>query len=261
MWLIILLAACSVTVLSCLHLIRIVAAAGTLAGQNAPAPGARPGIGLYETAYLAGGPERVVDLAMVLMAGEHRLHPAHTGWTTVVDPQGRNEVERALIAAIGPEGQCRTDELRQALVRDEAVRGIGGRLALAGLATRSSVRGAAVAAIRRVRRALLLTGALAGVCLAFGRHAAGHAPVVLAWFSLPLVLGAGTLLMARMDAGQYTRWATPAGQQVLRTVRVPQRRGEPGDRPAAEQLTAVAVSGPAAVRDPLLRAALRAPRR
>ena len=40
----------------------------------------------------------------------HRL--AHTGWTTVVDPRGRSRLERALIAQIGPEGQCRTAPTR-----------------------------------------------------------------------------------------------------------------------------------------------------
>src|SRR5690349_4612726 len=60
---------------------------------------------LYEAAFLAGGPGRVADLALVSMHLRRRLLLAHTGWATVVDPEGRDEVERTVIRAIGPEGQ------------------------------------------------------------------------------------------------------------------------------------------------------------
>lgn len=255
MWLLLLLAACTVTVLSCVHLIGIVAAADLSAEEDVPPPEGSTGLGLHETAYLAGGPDRVVDLTMVLMAAERRLHPAHTGWTTVVDPEGRNRVERELITAVGPDGQCLTGELRQALAEGPSVREIGARLALAGLATPAAVRERAVEAVGRVRRALLLTVVMLGACLGLGEGGGGQLPALLAWFSLPLILGAGTLLTARVDVHPYTRWATPAGRELLRRVRVP----GPGD--GQRLLTAVAVSGPSAVPDPLLRAALRAPRR
>ncbi|WP_377268951.1 TIGR04222 domain-containing membrane protein [Peterkaempfera sp. SMS 1(5)a] len=255
MWLLLLLAACTVTVLSCVHLVGVVAAADLSAEDDTRPPDGSVRIGLYETAYLAGGPERVVDLAMVLMAAQRRLHPAHTGWTTVVDPQGRDGMERDLITAVGPDGQCRTGDLRQALVESPAVREIGARLALAGLATPAAVRERAVDAVSRVRRSLLLTVVLLGACLGLGEGGGGQLPAVLSWFSLPLILGSGTLLMSRVDVRPYTRWATPAGREVLREVRIP----GPGDE--RQLLTAVAVSGPSAVPDPLLRAALRAPRR
>jgi uncharacterized protein (TIGR04222 family) len=41
---------------------------------------------LYDAAYLAGGPERVVDLALVSMARRGLLHLAYTGWTSVARP-------------------------------------------------------------------------------------------------------------------------------------------------------------------------------
>lgn len=124
MWLLFLVPCCVVAVLACLRLIRAAAVADTLAELSEDEMD-RTAIGLYETAYLAGGPDRVVDLALVLMSGRGRLHLAHTGWTTVVDPQGRNRLERALIEEIGPEGQCRTAELREALTEHPTVAEIG----------------------------------------------------------------------------------------------------------------------------------------
>ncbi|EYT83223.1 membrane protein, partial [Streptomyces sp. Tu 6176] len=62
---------------------------------------------LYEAAFLSGGPARVADVTLVAMARERRLLLAHTGWATVVDPCGRDEMERSVIGAIGPEGQSR----------------------------------------------------------------------------------------------------------------------------------------------------------
>jgi hypothetical protein len=63
--------------------------------------------------------------------------------------------------------------------------------------------------------------------------------------------------MARVDVHVYTRFAAPAGLEVLRAARVPRQSvGAHGD---AEQalLTAVAMAGPAALSDARLRAALR----
>ncbi|KJY35827.1 membrane protein, partial [Streptomyces sp. NRRL S-495] len=78
----------------------------------------------------------------------------------------------------------------------------------------------------------------------------------LAWFSLPLVLTSGTLLMARVDVYPYTRWASPIGQEVLREVRPPRQHGLTDDD-ERELLTAVAMNGPAVLPDARLRAALR----
>ncbi len=214
------------------------------------------GIGLYETAYLAGGPARVVDLLLVLMSARGRLHLAHTGWTTVVDPRGRSRLERALIAAIGPEGQRRTAELKEELAGHPTVLEIGGRLTLAGLATPLAVRESTVLAVRQVRQALLLSVVLLAAALALSTPAQGDAGSAVAWFALPLILTSGTLLMARVDVQPYTRWAAPAGQEVLRTARRPRRPG-PTDDAEHELLTAVAIVGPAALRDARLRAALR----
>ncbi|MFE0461498.1 TIGR04222 domain-containing membrane protein [Kitasatospora sp. NPDC058965] len=259
MWLLFLVPACVVAVLSCLRLVRVAATADAMAGLADEEPEA-VAIGLYETAYLAGGPRRVVDLALVLMTGRGRLHLAHTGWTTVVDPKGRSRLERALISEIGPDGQCRTTELREALIDHPTVTEIGVRLSLAGLATPAGVRESTVLAVRQVRQALVL-GVLmliAAVTLTGPTDGSG-AGATLAWFSLPLILTTGTLLMARVDVHPYTRWAAPAGLQVLREIRLPrQQGGEPGAGDAERRLlTAVAIDGTDAVPDARLRAALR----
>ncbi|PYC73998.1 TIGR04222 domain-containing membrane protein [Streptomyces tateyamensis] len=258
MWLLFLVPACVVAVLSCLRLVRVAAAADAMAGL-AEEDAEVVLIGLYETAYLAGGPRRVVDLALVLMSGRGRLHLAHTGWTTVVDPQGRSRLERALISEIGPEGQCRTTELRAALSEHPTVTEIGVRLSLAGLATPAGVRENTVLAVRQVRQALLLGVLMLVAAVTLTGPADGStAGTTLAWFSLPLILTTGTLLMARVDVHPYTRWAAPAGLRVLREIRLPRQQsgGQSGD---AERrlLTAVAIDGTDAVPDARLRAALR----
>ncbi|MFC9330262.1 TIGR04222 domain-containing membrane protein [Kitasatospora sp. NPDC057015] len=255
MWLLLLIPACIAAVLTCLRLVRIAATADALTGVDGPRPAEAVGIGLYETAYLAGGPARVVDLALVLMASRGRLHLAHTGWTSVVDPQGRSRLERALLTAVGPDGQCRTGELRRAMAAHPTVMEVGARLALAGLATPAAVQESTAAAVRHVRQALLLALVLLGAALTLGSPAAEDAVAALAWFSLPVILTSGTLLMARVDVYPYTRWASPAGLEVLREVRVP-RQAVAGDRDR-ELLTAVAMTGPAALQDARLRAALR----
>ncbi|WP_033820749.1 TIGR04222 domain-containing membrane protein [Kitasatospora sp. MBT63] len=254
MWLLLLIPACVTAVLSCLRLVRVAATFGPDPDGPADASGRSAGVGLYETAYLAGGPTRVVDLVLVLMAARGRLHLAHTGWTTVVDPQGRSRLERALIGSVGRDGQCRTARLRTALAGHPTVLEIGERLAVAGLATPPRVREATVLAVRQVRTAFLAALALLAVALLLGGP--GTAGPAAAWFALPLVLTGGTLLMARVDVHPYTRWAAPAGQRVLRAARLPQQHGGPVDDAERELLTAVAMVGPQAVPDARLRAAL-----
>ncbi|MDH6117184.1 TIGR04222 domain-containing membrane protein [Kitasatospora sp. GAS204B] len=260
MWLLFLVPACVVAVLACLRLVRAAASADASVGLTEEETD-QVAIGLYETAYLAGGPERVVDLALVLMNGRGRLHLAHTGWTTVVDPQGRSRLERALISEIGPEGQCRTAELREALSEHPTVAEIGARLSLAGLATPAGIRESTMLAVRQVRQALLLSAVLLVAAMTLtgpGRH---DSAATLAWFSLPLILTTGTLLMARVDVHPYTRWAAPAGDQVLRELRRRPRRASSegaGTRDAERLLlTAVAIDGADALQDARLRMALR----
>jgi uncharacterized protein (TIGR04222 family) len=276
MWLLFLIPACLLSFLACLRLCRVVAAADRLDPDDAlayqrPHPdqhpdhsgreqaGDRAAADLPTTAYLTGGPERVVDLTLLSMAVRGGLHLAHTGWTTVVHPVGHTPLEQSVIAAIGPGGQCRTAELRQDVIAGQAVRELADRLTLTGLATPPALREDFASAVGAVVRAMLATVLLfaAGLTVDLlgldngggaGSGGAGgdSGGQVATWFVLPLVLTLSTLLMARVDVYPRTRWAAPAGQSVLRAA-----------RPDASLSAAVAVGGVRAVRDPLLRAALR----
>lgn len=172
----------------------------------------------------------------------------------MVDPQGRSRLERALIAAVGPEGQCRTGELRQAMASHPTVMEVGARLSLVAWPPRRRSGRAP-----RRRSGTSARPCCSRWCCSAPRSSWAPPPhedpaAAFAWFALPVILTSGTLLMARVDVYPYTRWASPAGQEVLRVVRLP--RQEAADR-EQELLTAVAMTGPAAVQDARLRAALR----
>lgn len=113
--------------------------------------------------------------------------------------------------------------------------------------------------MRQVRQALLLSLVLLLAALTLTGPGAQDTGATLAWFSLPLILTTGTLLMARVDVHPYTRWAAPAGAEVLAQLRRPRRSGGGGGEGDAERrlLTAVAIDGTDAVPDARLRAALR----
>ncbi|OKJ75256.1 TIGR04222 domain-containing membrane protein [Streptomyces sp. CB02460] len=201
---------------------------------------------LYEAAFLAGGPGRVADLALVSMHLRRRLLLAHTGWATVVDPEGRDEVERTVIRAIGPEGQSPIAPVRASAAAADAVRAVADRLVAAGLAV---PRGADVAsAVRAVRGAALLVAALGAAAL-LAPDGGGTAPMPV-WFALPLALTLGCLAIARVEAHPYGAWASPDGRRLLAACAVP------GDGAAGDTLVTVAVRGVDAVDDPALRAAL-----
>lgn len=263
LWVLFLLVAWGTAVVSCTRLcLAAVAAAQPM--DAGPEPDGRP-LSLYEAAFLAGGPRRVAELALVAMSRERRLLLAHTGWVTVVDPDGRDELERSVIAAIGPRGQSPVPPVRDALAATEPVRALAERLVVRGLAVPAGARANVAAAVRQVRLAcgvVLLTGVIA---LLMVPPASGPGPA-LAWFALPLILTASCLVIARVEVHPYSRWASPAGQRLLGRIDVPPRRrvaqpaggGADEEHDDGELLTALAVHGTAALPDPALRAALRA---
>ncbi|WP_042413984.1 TIGR04222 domain-containing membrane protein [Streptacidiphilus anmyonensis] len=211
-----------------------------------------------EAAYLAGGPRRVVDVTLIDMTGRGLLHLAHTGWTSVARPLPDTELESEVLAALGPEGQRRTDEVRGEVAAGPAVAALARSLADLGLAVPPGARAALAEAVAGVRFAFLATLGLGATALALigardlvsGAHEGLLTPA--AWFVLPLVLTGGTLLMARAEFAPVTPWAAPAGQELLHALR-PRRRAL---HHAADPLSAVVLRGPAAIRDPRLRAAL-----
>jgi uncharacterized protein (TIGR04222 family) len=251
MWLLFLIPACVFSFLACLRLSQVVAAAehGDLDALGL-AGLLHQDVDLPETAYLAGGPERVLDLTLLNMSVRGGLHLAHTGWTTVVHPVGHSPLERSVIAAIGPEGQCRTAQLRQDVAAGPELRALADGLARTGLATPPSQReefaGAFAGVVRAACATVVLFGAGLAVSLGLPGDGFGSGMRTAEWFALPLLLTLTTLLMARVDVFPRTRWAAPAGRNLLRA-----------SRPALSPLTAVAMLGVKAVRDPLMRAALR----
>ncbi|MFE2188228.1 TIGR04222 domain-containing membrane protein [Streptomyces sp. NPDC059455] len=262
LWVLFLLVAWGAAVVSCT---RLCLAAVAAAQPMEPDPGADgKGLGLYEAAFLSGGPRRVGDLALVTMYRERRLLLAHTGWVTVVDPDGRDALERAVIGAIGPEGQAPVRPVRAALATAAPVRALGDRLVAAGLAVPASARTNVAVAVRHVRATCALVLVTAAAALLLVPPAAGRGPVA-AWFVLPLLLTVSSLLIARVEAHPYSRWASPAGQRLLGRIDVPPRRAlaqrSGGDADGGDDdgdlLTALAVHGTAALPDPALRAALK----
>ncbi|MEU2283633.1 TIGR04222 domain-containing membrane protein [Streptomyces sp. NPDC013178] len=228
----------------CLAAVRA-AAVDTDAGQGHD-------LTLYEAAFLSGGPGRVADLTLVSMARQRRLLLAHTGWATVVDPRGRDEIERSVIGAIGPEGQSRIAPVRAAAAAADAVRGLADRLVNAGLAVPDGARTTVAAGVRQVRGAALTVLTLGAVALLMPAPSDMPRTLVALWFALPLALTLSCLAIARVEVHPYSRWASPAGQRLLGTLARHADRDGGDDR---TYLTSVAVRGIRAVGEPDLRAA------
>ncbi|GLP63623.1 membrane protein [Streptomyces sp. TUS-ST3] len=205
---------------------------------------------LYEAAFLSGGPRRVADLTLVSMARQRRLLLAHTGWATVVDPRGRDEMERTVIGAIGPEGQSRIAPVRADAASADAVRSLADRLVDAGLAVPDGARSGIAEGVRQVQLAAAAVVALGAVALLAPAPSEMPRHLVALWFALPLALSLSCLAIARMEVHPYSRWASPAGQRLLGTLN--RRTGGTDER---TYLTSVAVRGIRAIGEPDLRAA------
>ncbi|MFE9439808.1 TIGR04222 domain-containing membrane protein [Streptomyces sp. NPDC006602] len=204
---------------------------------------------LYEAAFLSGGPGRVADLTLVSMARQRRLLLAHTGWATVVDPRGRDDMERSVIGAIGPEGQSRIAPVRATAAATDAVRGIADRLVRAGLAVPDGARAGVAAGVRQVQLAVVAVVVLGATALLTPAQSDMPRHLVALWFGLPLALTLSCLAIARIEVHPYSRWASPAGQRLLGALT---RRSGGGER---TDLTFVAVHGVRAIGEPDLRAA------
>ncbi|MFD0344589.1 TIGR04222 domain-containing membrane protein [Streptomyces sp. NPDC127117] len=256
LWILFLLVAWGAATVSCVRLCLVSVRTGLLSGASADdvgSIGSGHELTLYETAFLAGGPHRVVDLALAGMHLRRRLLLAHTGWATVVDPEGHDEMERTVIRAIGPQGQSPIPPVRTAAAGADAVRALADRLVAAGLALPGGAGSDVAAAVRAVRGAAALVVAMGAVTLLMpGQEHGPGGPVMslLVWFGLPLALTAGCLAIARMEIHPYSSWASPAGQRLLAENDVP------GAGAHQDVLAAIAVRGVRAVDDPVLRAAL-----
>lgn len=206
---------------------------------------------LYEAAFLSGGPARVADLTLVSMARQRRLLLAHTGWATVVDPRGRDDMERSVIGAIGPEGQSRIAPVRATAAAADSVRSLADHLVAAGLAVPDGARTTVAGAVRQVQAAAAAVLALGVAALLLPAQTTGNEVPVAVWFALPLILTLSCLAIARIEVHPYTRWASPAGQRLLGTLA--RHADDAGDD--RTYLTSVAVRGVRAIGEPDLRAA------
>ncbi len=248
-WVLLLLLAWAVAGTACTRLCLTAVHAAAVDTKDVTA-GQEHDLTLYEAAFLSGGPRRVADLTLVSMARQRRLLLAHTGWATVVDPRGRDDMERSVIGAIGPEGQSRIEPVRDAAAAAEAVGSIADRLVRAGLAVPEGARGGVATALRQVQFAAVSVLALGAVALLSPVPSEMPRHLVALWFALPLILTLSCLAIARIEIHPYSRWASPAGQRLLGAL--VRHAGGGDDR---TDLTSVAVRGVRAIGEPDLRAA------
>ena len=110
-----------------------------------------PRLDVYDIAFLSGGPDRVVDTAVVALvrAGKVRIHSP--GQLATADLVRRHPVEAAVLDAVGPTGHRSVDTVRWRLRDDDRLLDVGRRLRDAGLLGRT---GAALRILRGDRRAL-----------------------------------------------------------------------------------------------------------
>ncbi|MFF5857227.1 TIGR04222 domain-containing membrane protein [Streptomyces sp. NPDC012751] len=247
-WVLLLLLAWAFAGTACARLCLTAVRSAAEDAPGVPADGVRD-LTLYEAAFLSGGPARVADVTLVSMARERRLLLAHTGWATVVDPHGRDEMERSVIGAIGPEGQSRIAPVRARAAGAQAVRRLSDGLVRAGLAVPEGTGTTVGSAVRQVRAAVPVVVALGVTALLLPVPTGTPRLLVGLWFALPLTLTLSCLAIARFEAHPYSRWASPAGQRLLSALT---------GRPAGDErslLTSVAVRGVRAIGEPRLRAA------
>ena len=109
---------------------------------------------LYDIAFLAGGPDRVVDTALVALVRPGRVRIHSPGQLATAELSRRHPVEAAVLDAVGPTGHRSVDTVRWRLVDDDRLIDVGHRLRRAGLLGRT---GALIPLVRGDRRALAPT--------------------------------------------------------------------------------------------------------
>ena len=114
-----------------------------------------PHLDVYELAFLAGGAERVVDTALVVLVESGRIRIHAPGQLAVVEAARRHPVEAAVLDAVGTHGHRSVDTIRWRLAGDERITGLAGSLAADDLLHRQRFPGrGAWRATRKGRQAL-----------------------------------------------------------------------------------------------------------
>jgi hypothetical protein len=113
------------------------------------------GSDLYEVAYLAGGPRRAVEAALVALIEDGRLGVTRaTAELHVVDPHRRHPVEAAVLDAAGPRARRSIDGIAWRVRTDARLIALADGLQRAGLVSR---RGGVHATAERTWTAVGLT--------------------------------------------------------------------------------------------------------
>jgi hypothetical protein len=102
--------------------------------------GAAADLDLYDIAFLAGGPARVVDTALVALVRAGRLRIPSPGLLATVDLTRRHPVEAAVLDAVGPAGHRSVDTIVWRLADDDRLGDVARRLRRTGLLGRLGVR-------------------------------------------------------------------------------------------------------------------------
>lgn len=178
---------------------------------------------VWEMAFLAGGPGRVVDAALAGMHEDGRLAVGGPGVVTVRQALARDAVEAAVLDAITgtPGGALAT--LRATAMRSPAVQGVGDRLAARGL-LRHPGPGRGWRRWAGVQMAacgvLFFVGVLVSVAGADG------AAVPPFFATLPAVVGG--LIVASLCRKAFARRITKAGSFALYTAKAAHAPGGAG---------------------------------
>ena len=88
---------------------------------------------LYDIACLAGGPDRMVDAALIALVQSGRVRVHRPGQLATVDLSRRHPVEAAVLDAIGPTGHRSIDTIRWRVAGDDRLLDVVHRLQGAGL--------------------------------------------------------------------------------------------------------------------------------
>ncbi|MFH9350311.1 TIGR04222 domain-containing membrane protein [Kitasatospora sp. NPDC017646] len=180
---------------------------------HVPHPKGLPGRGLplLDTAFLAGGPGRVFDTALVRMHLGEQVVINRSGLVTLTGAKPYDAVDQAVHDAVGPTGSRELGTLRRMVMRSAAVQEIGDRLADRGLMRRPERMQRARTARRLLWLAMLDVVVFAVLALLLDDNEALHDRPNLWIPGFLLLLGAVALATSTPAEGRIT----PAGQRQL----------------------------------------------
>ena len=100
-----------------------------------------PDLDVYDVAFLAGGPNRAVETAIVALVRNGRVRVHSPGQLATAELSRRHPVEAAVLDAVGPTGHRSVDTICWRLAEDDRLLDIGRRLHKAGLLGRLGALG------------------------------------------------------------------------------------------------------------------------